>query len=107
MGNRTGTLGSMVKVRAVLAGLMLTTMVTFAVPAAPALAAPVSVHVTAADVVAQQTTDPGPRINPDDNSKANQEKTKSKIVVGVLAAVLAGIVLWGRSVRRKKRKASS
>ncbi|MDQ0377364.1 hypothetical protein [Amycolatopsis thermophila] len=97
----------MVKVRAVLTGLVLATMVALAAPAAPALAAPVSVHVTAADVVTQQTTDPGPRIDPEQTSKANQEKTKNKIVVGVLAALLALIVLWGRSVRKKRRKASS
>lgn len=97
----------MVKVRVLLAGLMLSTLVTLAAPAVPALAAPVAVHVTAADVVAEQTTDPGPRIDPQQNSRANQEKTKNKIIVGALAAVLAVIVLWGRSVRKKKRKASS
>ncbi|NIH85508.1 hypothetical protein [Amycolatopsis granulosa] len=96
----------MVKVRALLAGLMLSTLVVLATPAAPALATPVTAHVTAAAVVPQQATDPGPRIDPEQNSKANQQKTKNKIIVGVLAAVLALIVLWGRSVRKKKRKAA-
>ena len=97
----------MIKMRAVLAGLVLATMVTLAAPAAPALAAPVSAQVSASDVVAQQTdVDPGPRIDTDENTKANQEKTKNKIIVGVLAVLLALLVLWGRSIRRKKRKAS-
>jgi len=98
------------KVRAVLAGLMLGMLVAVAVPAAVAQAAPVAVsagHFAQAGPVAEQTTaPPGPRIDPAENDKANAEKTKSKIVVGVLAVVLAGIVIWGRSIRKKRRKAS-
>jgi hypothetical protein len=58
--------------------------------------------------VAEQTTAPiGPVIDPADNARANAQKTKSKIVVGVVAAVLLAIVLWGRSIRKKRRKKSS
>ncbi|NYI87611.1 hypothetical protein HNR02_000934 [Amycolatopsis endophytica] len=97
----------MVKVRAVLTGLLLATTVAFAVPAAPALAAPVAVQAVAPGVVVQQNdVDPGPKIDPEQTNKAGQEKTKNKIIVGVLAAVLALLVIWGRSVRKKKRKAA-
>ena len=99
----------MTKVRAVLAGLMLGLLVALAAPTAVAAAASTAVvRVAQAGPVAEQTTaPPGPRIDPADNARANAEKTKSKIVVGVLAALLAVIVLWGRSVRKKKRKKSS
>jgi hypothetical protein len=95
------------KVRAALAGLTLGVLMSVTSPAVVALAAPAPVPA-AIGLVAQQTTaPPGPRIDPSDNARANAEKTKSKIVVGVLAVVLAAIVLWGRSIRRKRRKKSS
>ncbi|HVW42373.1 MAG TPA: hypothetical protein VHC18_13585 [Amycolatopsis sp.] len=100
----------MTKVRAVLAGLMLGVLVALTVPTAVAAAAPAAsvVLLAQAGPVAEQTTaPPGPRIDPADNDRANAAKTKSKIVVGVLAAILAVIVLWGRSVRKKRRKKSS
>lgn len=96
----------MTKVRAVLAGLMLGLLVALGAPTAVAVAAPAAsvVQVVQAGPVAEQTTaPPGPRIDPADNDRANAAKTKSKIVVGVLAAILAVIVLWGRNVRRKRR----
>ncbi|KAA9148996.1 hypothetical protein FPZ12_044145 [Amycolatopsis acidicola] len=79
-----------------------------AVAATPAPAVAVSAPVAgAAQPVVEQTTQPGPTIDPADNERANQQKTKSKIVVGVLAVVLAGIVIWGRSIRGKRRKKSA
>lgn len=94
-------------IKKLLAGLMLGVVVLFAVPAAPALASPVP--VTAAAPVAQQspTPAPGPRIDPVENKKANAEKTKSKVIVGVIAVVLAGIVFWGRMIRHKRKKNAS
>lgn len=97
----------MTKLRGVLAALMLGVLVSFAAPAALAVAAPAAVSVASGPVAEQTTTPVGPVIDPAENDRANAEKTKSKIVVGVIAAVLAGIVLWGRSVRRKRRKKSS
>jgi H+/gluconate symporter-like permease len=90
-----------------LAGLTLGVVVLFTAPAVPALASPVP--VTAAAPVAQQTPTPppGPRIDPAENAKANAEKTKSKIIVGAIAAALAGIVFWGRVIRRKRKKNAS
>ncbi|NKQ58253.1 hypothetical protein HFP15_35920 [Amycolatopsis sp. K13G38] len=97
----------MTKVRAVLAGLMLGMLVVVAAPTAVAVAAPAAVVSVRTGPVAEQTTaPPGPRIDPADNAKANAQKTKSKIVVGVIAALLAVIVVWGRSIRKKRRKAS-
>ncbi|HJQ45224.1 MAG TPA: hypothetical protein VJ870_02715 [Amycolatopsis sp.] len=96
----------MTKVRAALAGLLLGLLVALAAPTAVAAAAPVVQVASGAQAgpVAEQTTaPPGPRIDPADNARANAQKTKSKIVVGVLAAILAVLVLWGRSVRKKRR----
>ena len=99
------------KVRAVLVGVMLGLLVALAAPTAVAVAAPTAAsveRVAQAGPVAEQTTaPPGPRIDPADNERANAEKTKSKIVVGVVAALLLVIVLWGRSVRKKRRTKSS
>jgi CubicO group peptidase (beta-lactamase class C family) len=91
-----------------LAGLIFGVVVLFAVPAAPALASPVAVTAAAAPVAQQAPAPPpGPHIDPAENEKANAEKTKSKVVVGVIAVVLAGIVVWGRMIRRKRKKDAS
>lgn len=94
-------------IKKVLSGLMLGVVLLLTAPAAPALASPVP--VTAAAPAAQQATTPppGPRIDPAENSKANAEKTKSKVIVGVIAVALAGIVFWGRMIRRKRKKSAS
>ncbi|EID53680.1 hypothetical protein [Saccharomonospora xinjiangensis] len=44
----------------------------------------------------------GPALDP--QTEAEAEKNRSKIVVGVIAAVLLGIVVWGRYLRSKKAK---
>ncbi|WP_236795680.1 hypothetical protein [Amycolatopsis sp. GM8] len=95
----------MTKLRGVLAALMLGVLLSFTAPAA-AVAAPAPVPTSTVVPLAEQAQ-PGPVIDPADNARANAQKTKSKIVVGVIAAVLLGIVLWGRSIRRKKRKKSA
>ncbi|WP_439376700.1 hypothetical protein [Amycolatopsis lexingtonensis] len=81
--------------------------------ASPALAEPVravtapvtAVHVAVAPVPAQ-TQPPGPVLDPAQTDKANTEKTKNKLVAGLIAVVLLGIVIWGRRIRSKKTKGS-
>lgn len=40
------------------------------------------------------------------DTEADKAEQKRKIVMGVTSVVLLGIVIWGRSVKRKKAKAS-
>lgn len=47
-------------------------------------------------------SEPGPTIDP--QTEADAEKDRSRLVVGISAAVLLGIVLWGRHVRKKRRQ---
>jgi hypothetical protein len=37
-------------------------------------------------------------------TEADRAESRRKIVMGVLSVVLVGIVIWGRSIRRKKAK---
>ena len=62
-------------------------------------------HAGAAPVLAQ-TQAPGPVLDPAQTDKANTEKTKNKLVAGLVAVVLLGIVVWGRRIRSKKTKGS-
>jgi hypothetical protein len=77
--------------------------------ASPAQAEPVRpvavtvAHAGAAPVLAQ-TQAPGPVLDPAQTDKANTEKTKNKLVAGLVAVVLLGIVVWGRRIRSKKAK---
>lgn len=100
-------------IKKVLAGLALGLVVLFATPE-PASASPAVPAVSAVSAVAQigpvaqQTTvAPGPSIDPSQNVRAIARKTLSKVVVGLIVVVLAGIVLWGRSIRRKRRKSAA
>ncbi|MDQ7803811.1 hypothetical protein Q5425_08705 [Amycolatopsis sp. A133] len=81
--------------------------------ASPALAEPVrpaSVTVTVAHAsvapLPAQTQPPGPVLDPAQTDKANTEKTKNKLIAGLIAVVLLGIVIWGRKIRSKKAKGS-
>jgi len=81
--------------------------------ASPALAAPVrpvAVTVTVAHAAAVpapvQTQPPGPVLDPAQTDKANSEKTKNKLIAGLIAVVLLGIVIWGRKIRSKRAKGS-
>ncbi|SEF35926.1 hypothetical protein SAMN05421837_10983 [Amycolatopsis pretoriensis] len=81
--------------------------------ASPASAEPVrqaSVAVTVAHasaaLVPVQTQPPGPVLDPAQTDKANTEKTKNKLIAGVVAVALLGIVIWGRRIRSKKAKSS-
>jgi len=71
---------------------------------------PVAVSVTVAHAgaapVFAQTQAPGPVLDPAQTDKANTEKTKNKLVAGLVAVVLLGIVIWGRRIRSKKTKSS-
>jgi hypothetical protein len=82
--------------------------------ASPAYAGPVRSHDTVAVAVAHapaapvlaQTQPPGPVLDPAQTDKANTEKTKNKLIAGVVAVALLGIVIWGRRIRSKKAKSS-
>ncbi|SFW44001.1 hypothetical protein [Amycolatopsis australiensis] len=81
--------------------------------ASPALAEPVrtaAVTVTVAHaspvLVPVQTQPPGPVLDPAQTDKANSEKTKNKLIAGVVAVVLLAIVIWGRRIRSKRAKGS-
>lgn len=97
----------MTKLRAAMAALMLGVLLSFAAPSAVAVAAPTIAVTSAQPVVAQNTAPPGPVIDPADNARANAQKTKSKVVVGVVCAVLLGIIIYGRHIRRKRRRKSA
>jgi hypothetical protein len=38
-------------------------------------------------------------------TEADQKESRRKLVMGITSVVLVGIVIWGRSIRRKKAKA--
>ena len=83
-----------------------------AVPAASGTASTApAVHVVAQDDTTSETGDPSgseespsgePELDP--QTEAEAERNKDKIVVGVIAAILLGIVAWGRYIRAKNAK---
>ncbi|MEA5365925.1 hypothetical protein VA596_40810 [Amycolatopsis sp., V23-08] len=91
----------------VLVGLLGAVLFT-ASPAQAEPVRPVAVTVTVAHAgaapVLAQTQAPGPVLDPAQTDKANTEKTKNKLVAGLVAVVLLGIVIWGRRIRSKKAK---
>ncbi|MQA08557.1 MAG: hypothetical protein GEU98_08380 [Pseudonocardiaceae bacterium] len=93
-------------VRGIACALLLGVVALLVAPA-PSMAQPEHV-VTAvrADVHHAQddTAPPGPRIDPDDNAQADSDLAQRKIVIGCIAAGLVLIVLYGRHVRKKRRK---
>ncbi|EOD67196.1 hypothetical protein [Amycolatopsis vancoresmycina] len=82
--------------------------------ASPAYAAPVrpvavtmsAAHAAPVLVPAQTTVNPGPVLDPAQTDKANTEKTRNKLIAGLIAVVLLGIVIWGRKIRSKRAKGS-
>lgn len=50
------------------------------------------------------TAPAGPTIEQPD-SEADRTESRRKLVMGIASVVLIGIVVWGRSIRRKKAKA--
>jgi hypothetical protein len=49
------------------------------------------------------TAPSGPKLQPD--TEADRLETRRKLIMGVTSIVLIALVVWGRSVRRKRRKA--
>lgn len=98
------------KARALVLALLIGVLGLFALPitaaaAEPAAAVAVSSASFAVPIVAQQQTpDPGPKIDPADTDRANGELARNKVIVGFIAAVLLLLVLWGRHLRKKKKK---
>lgn len=52
-------------------------------------------------VLAQEEAPPGPTLDP--QNEADAKKNRSRLIVAVIAAVLLGIVIWGRHVRKKNK----
>lgn len=50
------------------------------------------------------TSAPTVEIDPAE-SEADRQESRNKLIMGITSAVLVGIVIWGRSIRRKKAKA--
>ncbi|WP_410569167.1 hypothetical protein [Amycolatopsis sp. cmx-4-61] len=75
-------------------------------PVRPAVVTVSAAHVPAGPVPAQTTVEPGPVLDPAQTDKANSEKTKNKLIAGLLAVVLLAIVIWGRKIRSKRAKGS-
>ncbi|WP_026360326.1 hypothetical protein [Amycolatopsis nigrescens] len=95
------------KTRASVLALVLGLLVVLGAPAAvaqPAAEVRQPVAAAVAPVLAQdQTPVPGPTIDPAESQRADSEETRNKIIVGVSAAVLLLLVLWGRKVRKGKK----
>ncbi|MCT2586172.1 hypothetical protein [Actinophytocola gossypii] len=78
-----------------------------ALPALPAAASTVVFEQqppSTAPANPDDTAPAGPSLEPAD-TEAEQSEQQRKIVLGVASVVLVGIVVWGRSVRRKRAKA--
>jgi hypothetical protein len=73
----------------------------------PVVASSASGLLAEALLMPVQTPPPGPVLDPAQTSKADQEKSRNKLIAGGVAIVLLLIVLYGRRVRAKKRKKSS
>lgn len=89
----------------VLGAVLFTASPAFAEPVRSAAVTVVAAHVPGT-LVPVQTQPPGPVLDPAQTDKANSEKTKNKLIAGVVAVVLLGIVIWGRRIRSKKAKGS-
>lgn len=73
-------------------------------------AAPAAEHAVAGQPTQPPPTDPGatappgPTLEPAD-TEAERAESRRKLVMGIASVVLIGIVIWGRSIRKKKAKA--
>ncbi|MFJ7210191.1 hypothetical protein [Amycolatopsis sp. NPDC098790] len=90
----------------VLGAVLFTASPASAEPVRPDNAVAVAVVHAAVAPVPAQTQPPGPVLDPAQTDKANTEKTKNKLIAGVVAVALLGIVIWGRRIRSKKAKSS-
>lgn len=50
------------------------------------------------------TSAPTVEIDPAE-TEADRQESRNKLIMGIISAVLVAIVIWGRSIRRKKAKA--
>ncbi|WP_233519961.1 hypothetical protein [Prauserella sp. PE36] len=82
----------------VLAGVLV-----LSVPSATASAAPATAQPVVAAGPALTQAEPGPVLDPEQQDEADARNSRSKLIVGVAAAVLLGIVVWGRHIRNKKK----
>ncbi|RSN57232.1 hypothetical protein DMH01_27685 [Amycolatopsis sp. WAC 04182] len=88
----------------VAAGLVVCAPVAQAAPFSGIQApAPVIAQAAAVHEVPSQAP-PGPVLDPAETDKANSQETKRKIIAGVAAAILLGLVVLGRRARSKKKK---
>ncbi|WET80471.1 hypothetical protein P3102_04250 [Amycolatopsis sp. QT-25] len=88
-----------------LAGLAAAGLVVCApVAQAKEIQAPAPVIAQAAVHEVPRQAPPGPVLDPAETDKANSQETKNKIIAGVVAAVLLGLVILGRRARSKKKK---
>jgi hypothetical protein len=46
----------------------------------------------------------GPKLQPD--TEADKAESRKKLIMGAASVVLLGLVIWGRSIRRKRKKAA-
>ena len=100
----------MAKLRVLVLAGVLGAVLFSASPASAEPVRPAAVTVTVAHAAVApapaQTQAPGPVLDPAQTDKANTEKTKNKLIAGVVAVALLAIVIWGRRVRSKKAKSS-
>jgi hypothetical protein len=90
----------------VLGAVLFTASPAVAEPVRPAAVTVTVAHAGAALAPTQTTPNPGPVLDPAQTDKANTEKTKNKLIAGLVAVVLLAIVIWGRRIRSKKAKKS-
>ncbi|TCP56200.1 hypothetical protein EV191_101140 [Tamaricihabitans halophyticus] len=64
----------------------------------------ISSGVASGWVAQEDSPAPGPRIDPEDSAEADSQQAQRKFVVGIIAAALLAIVIYGRYVRHKRRK---
>ncbi|RLK60994.1 hypothetical protein [Actinokineospora cianjurensis] len=95
-----------VRVSRLLPTALLGVVLALGTATAPAAAQPVVARsVTAPSVagLAQAPTAPGVDI-PQAPTEADRDAAKNKIVVGVVAVLLLGAVVWGNRIRSKRKK---
>lgn len=96
-----------------LAGLLIAGLVVWITVWAPAAQASQFSEIQAASPMIMQAAavheapsqvPPGPVLDPAETDKANSQETKNKIIAGIAAAILLGLVILGRRTRSKAKK---
>ncbi|KZB82243.1 hypothetical protein [Amycolatopsis regifaucium] len=86
------------------AGALVCAPVAQAAPFSEIPAASAGITRAAAVHAVPSQAQPGPVLDPAETDKANSQETKNKIIAGIVAAVLLGLVILGRRTRAKKKK---